>query len=408
MGETRKRRVLPGAYDLLVATHGEVSRKDFISVQFINVHLIEVVFAFFIFLCELIANMNCNCCSECITDGSSVVNCSSCKTSYHHSCLTAISDSEFQLPESHDWLCPTCKPKTSNADNTPIRNRLVTNSNVTLRRKGSTSVNTINDDVCDDTPVTSADVARIVKNHTDELMRHLNQTLANYVNKELKSITDKIEGLKTSIGFMNEKFEEMKAEFLLNTKIVRDVQKENEELKATIKDLNMRVGQIEQQARSSNLEIQCMPEHKNENLVSMVMNISRVISANLSETNIHNVTRTAKQTPTSTRPKSIVVQFSSPRLRDNFLASAISFNKNKSPEEKLNTALLGYGGKKENVYIVEHLSPANKALHAQTRIKAKKLGYRFVWVRGGKIFVRKTDGADFKYIKDNDTLDKLE
>lgn len=348
-------------------------------------------------------NMNCECCSENIAEGSSILNCSSCQKPYHYSCLTHLLGSESQLTEPHNWLCPICKPKSRNADNTPIRNRQAADPNVTHRKKGS-PVNIVNDEA----PVTSSEVSSIMKKQIEDLMRHLNQTLANYVNKELKAITDKIEGLKTSIGFMNEKFEEMKTEFTLNTKVVHDVKRENEHLKATVRDLSVRINQMEQHARSSNLEIQCLPEHNNENLLSTVMNISRVISGDLTESNIHHVTRTAKQTPTSNRPKSIVVQFSSPRVRDSFLAASIKFNKNKSSEDKLNTALLGMAGKKENVYILEHLSPANKALHAATRIKAKNLGYQYVWVRGGKIFVRKTDGADYKYIKDTDMLDKLQ
>ncbi|KAJ8724734.1 hypothetical protein PYW07_015692 [Mythimna separata] len=308
--------------------------------------------------------------------------------------------------EENNWLCPTCKPKIRNTDNTPVRYSHG-DPNITLRKKGS-STNLSVDITPKEAPVTSIEVNRIMKKQIDDLMRHLNETLANYVNKELKAITDKIEGLKASMSFMNEKFEEMKTEFSLNTKVVSNMKKENEQLKASVKDLSGRLNQMEQQARSSNLEIQCLPEHHNENLVSTVMNINRVISCNLTEDSIHHVTRIAKQNPSSKRPKSIVVQFSSPRVRDNFLAASIKFNKNKTIEEKLNTALLGIGGKKENVFIVEHLSPANKALHAATRIKAKSLGYQYVWVRGGKIFVRKADGSDYKFIKDIETLDKLQ
>lgn len=346
--------------------------------------------------------MNCDCCSENIAEGSAVVECSSCLKPYHHSCLTQLG-CDPQLAELHNWVCPSCKPKKRNADSTPVRNSQASDPNVTLRKK-EPSVTILNDVA----PVTSGEVSRIMKNQIDELMRHLNQTLANYVNTQMKAITDKLEGVNSSIEFMNVKFEEMKIEFSLNTKLVNELKKENEQLKTTVKDLGMRLTQMEQQARSTNVEIQCLPEHNNENLVSTVLNISKVISGDINESNIHHVTRIAKQSPANNRPKSIVVQFSSPRVRDNFLAASINFNKNKPSEEKLNTALLGIAGKKENVYIVEHLSPANKALHAATRIKAKTLGYKYVWVRGGKIFVRKHDGADYKYIRDTESLDSLQ
>lgn len=348
--------------------------------------------------------MKCDCCSEAIMEGDSVVNCSGCKKPYHSACFNTILSGNLQADEQQNWLCPSCKPRISNADHTPIRNKQVQDSTNVTRRKKGTPVAPV---ITDEGPVTSSEVSNIIKNEINNLTRHLNQTLASYVNKELKVIKDVVDEIKQGMNFMNEKYEEMKAEISSKLNIVHEVQKENEQLKATVNDLNMRLNQVEQQARSSNLEIQCLPEFKSENLVSTVMNISKIISCDISESNIHHVTRIAKQTQTSSRPKSVVVQFNSPRIRDTFLAATIQFNRNKSLEDKLNSSLLGIAGKKENIYIMEHLSPVNKSLHAATRIKAKKLGYQFVWIRSGRIFVRKSDGADYKYIKDQDALDKL-
>ncbi|KAF9407974.1 hypothetical protein HW555_012187 [Spodoptera exigua] len=128
---------------------------------------------------------------------------------------------------------------------------------------------------------------------------------------------------------MNLKFEEIKTEFSSNIKVVNEIKKENEQLKTTVKDLGMRLSLMEQQARSTNVEIQCLPGHNKEDLVSTVLNISKVISGDINESKIHHVTRIAKQSPANNPPKSIVVQFSSPQIRDNFLAASINFNKNK-------------------------------------------------------------------------------
>lgn len=59
------------------------------------------------------------------------------------------------------------------------------------------------------------------------------------------------------------------------------------------------------------------------------------------------------------------------------------------------------------IYIVEDLSPSNKALHAATRIKAKEKNYKYVWLRNGKIFVKKSDGSDYILIKNMNDLNKL-
>ncbi|CAH2088155.1 unnamed protein product [Euphydryas editha] len=82
------------------------------------------------------------------------------------------------------------------------------------------------------------------------------------------------------------------------------------------------------------------------------------------EIDILNCTRTAKLKRSSPRPRSIVVQLSSPRLRDELLAASIKYNKGK-PLERDRTP----------VFVCEHLSPTNKVLHAAARKRAKEAGY---------------------------------
>ncbi|CAH2090658.1 unnamed protein product [Euphydryas editha] len=59
------------------------------------------------------------------------------------------------------------------------------------------------------------------------------------------------------------------------------------------------------------------------------------------------------------------------------------------------------------VFIQEHLSPQNKALHAAVRIRAKEKGYKYVWVRSGKIFVRKSEDSGYLFIRNMVDLNKL-
>lgn len=308
------------------------------------------------------------------------------------------------------WLCPSCKPKSGNSDGTPVRGgnpqKSTPESYITIRnKKGNTTESFVA--VETDGPVTSSEIRSIIRSEIATLAKHLNVTLVQCINNELKSIKTEIEQVKDSMTFMNEKYETIKSEISNKFTTLHQLQKENEQLSASLKEMNMRVNTMEQQARSSNVEIQCVPEHKGENLVSIVMNVARVTSCTIAESNIHQVTRIAKLNSSSNRPKSIIVQFSSPRVRDSFLSASIKFNKNKKPEDRLSSSLLGIGGKKENVYVVEHLSSKNKSLHAAARMKAKELSYQYVWVRNGRIYMRKTDGSDYVYVKDTETLERI-
>lgn len=128
----------------------------------------------------------------------------------------------------------------------------------------------------------------------------------------------------------------------------------------------------------------------------------------MEETDIQQCTRIAKINNESRRPRSVIVKFNTQRTRDGFLAATLQFNKrNKNPTDKLNSSLLGIGGDKKPVFVVEHLAPAQKALHAAARAKAKELNYKFVWVRGGKVYMRKTESAEYINIKNTEDLSNL-
>ncbi|CAH2088114.1 unnamed protein product [Euphydryas editha] len=139
--------------------------------------------------------------------------------------------------------------------------------------------------------------------------------------------------------------------------IIRSLRSETETLRANNISLLKRLAQMDQQFRSSNIEIQCVPENKQENLINTMVQLGRVIKCPIDEAKIHYCARLAKMNGSSPRPRSILVKFNSSRLRDEFLAASSRFNKNNA-DDKLNTSHLGIGGaKKSPIYVVEHLSP---------------------------------------------------
>ncbi|XP_045504438.1 uncharacterized protein LOC123701071 [Colias croceus] len=249
-------------------------------------------------------------------------------------------------------------------------------------------------------------IQNIIRLEFSEIQAQLNSTITSTIQKELIPVRDEMKEIIQSMQFMNAKFEEIERMQKSSTELIKRLETENSELKSSIENLSIRINNIEQQSRSNNLEIQCLPENKNENLINTINQLGQIINCPIQEKDIFHCSRVAKINTSSTRPRSVVVQLASTRLRDQILAAVIKFNQN-NPQEKLNSAHLGYSAKKSPVYVVEHLSPANKVLHAATRIKAKEIGYKFVWIRNGKIFVRKSEGTEYVVIKNKNSLSKL-
>ncbi|CAK1586053.1 unnamed protein product [Parnassius mnemosyne] len=343
------------------------------------------------------------CCSnELIEEFEQFINCTYCKKSYHFLCLSMPEIARDS--EAYDkWKCPECinlAPKTSKKDCTPTRNITTTRGN---KRPALNSPPKAS-------PVTSENVRTIVqdviKKEFNDMLKQLNNSMIGVITKELEPIKNEMRDLKESMSFINKKFEEIESEQLAAKKSFKVLQDINTHLGNTVSDLVQRLNYLEQQSRSNNLELQCLPENKHENLYSTVKQLGIIIGCELKDEDILHCTRIAKMSSSNTRPRSIVIQLASPKVRDQILAAVISFNKS-NPQNKLNSEHFGHTGIKKPVYVVEHLSPSNKALHAAARLKSKEKGYKYVWVRKGKIFVRKSENSEYIYIRNSDTLSKI-
>lgn len=355
--------------------------------------------------------MNAQKCSGCPNNikGVSFLRCCRCSDKYHHTCVNINKKDfdNFNKNFKESWVCPSCRckePKLGDNTNTPIRcpaspatptvidsltevHTKYQHDNVTLRSKprGSEGCNCL-----------SADLIRdIIREELDKIF-----------NTALKDIQSKLDKFEESLAVCTSEYIKLNQESESQRALIEQQQNINEQLRTANRDLTNRLQHVERLSRANNLEIQCVPEHNNESLYTTIQQLGNTIKCPVTDSDIQYCTRIAKFSAATPRPRSILVKFNSRRLRDTFLAGVIKFNRN-NPADKLNTSHLGYGGKKSAVYVTEHLTPEAKVLHAAALRKAKEFNYRFVWVRDGKVFLRKTENSNFILVKDMDFLNKL-
>lgn len=344
-----------------------------------------------------------------ISSNREIMKCSICCSLYDLECAN-ISPKRFHsmIKDSKlNWKCPQCRctePKTGNT-NTPIRaatqcmqdiSFVTTRNTQKPRRKSS-----------DDTPNAesqlSTDNLRILIR--EELSAVLKTTLNDTVTAQLKSINEKMISFEETLNFFNCAYENMKSCLEAKSKTIETLERDNAILKNTMREMGNRLGMVEQYLRESNLEINGVPEENTENLQCLVTQIANTVHCEISSNDIVHVTRVAKQSKEANRPRSIIVKLKSRTLRDSMLAATVKFNKTQDP--KLNSHHLGYGGKPAPVYLSEHLSPANKSLHAAARKRARETGYRFVWIKDGRIYARKDEKSPAIYLRDHDSLSSM-
>lgn len=340
--------------------------------------------------------------------------CATCSLRYHYDCINTTNAKYKELTTDYkiNWICPTCRSKQPKGDNsnTPVRSSASTafetspSSNVTLRR---TQLCTQQNKQTDNQELLTLDsVRQLIQEERKILLSEIEENMSRIMENKLKSMSKEINEIKESVAFANNQYEDLKQELLGKLTQVNELKRENEKLKSTVQDLNSRLSIMEQHSRMCNLEIQCLPEHKAENLPLIISQIGKITGNNISDSDIHKCTRIAKINPDNTRPRSVIVKFSSPRTRDTFLAGVLNFNK-MNKDNKLNSSHAGLGGVIKPIYVVEHLTPEVKKLHAFARLTAKKLNYKFVWIKNGRVFLRKTDNSNHIVVRNFEQLEKL-
>lgn len=228
------------------------------------------------------------------------------------------------------------------------------------------------------------------------------------LNKKFATMRNDLEEKSKSIEFLSGCQDD---QVVINTDLkakIKKLETENSSLLGSMSDLNQKVAQMEQQARDCNIEIQCIPESKSENLLDIMNNLLRSVSCELLNTSIITVHRVAKLKSDSDRPRSVIVKLATPQVRDTVLAAVMTFNKSKKlVENKLNASHLGFTDNKQPIYVLEHLTPANKKLHAAARKTAKEKSYDYVWIRNGRVFIRKNNETPIILVKNEATLNAL-
>lgn len=211
----------------------------------------------------------------------------------------------------------------------------------------------------------------------------------------MEQVVSLLNELKKSVEFCSGKiddFERLLQGYAAKMAKLDDVYTECETLKRRVEDL-------EQRSRSNNIELVGIPEKSGENLLSVVSLLGARIGVDVDVSDVDAVHRVAPVNHASGRPKNIIVRMISRIKRDNFVGAARKV-------KELNSGGLGFS-EKLSIYVNDHLTPERKMLLNKAKSEAKKLNYKYVWVKNSRIYVRKSDGTPVVMIGDVSDIAKI-
>lgn len=352
--------------------------------------------------------MNCLACRSRLGPNE-LIRCSTCLGCYHYKCFNITPEEYKSIQINKKWRCQDCVNITrrKNDDSTPVRSAvdcrlaggvadMSCDESITLEYGNSATETPGNHNICSLEQLSclldsKLEVIRV------SILGDIKTTIRNEINTAISSIrtefTATTDQLKSDINNLDTKIHKLEAE--------------NSTLRAELENTRRNLISIDKLNRNRNLEIQNVTEKREESLTAIVKKICETVEFPIKESDLYSVRRIARRNPLSNRPRNIILTLPSERSRDTLISAFKRYNK-QNRSNLLNTTTLNIAGETRTVYLSEHLTPDCKELHSATRKAAKDLSYKYVWVKFGRIYVRKNDSAPPILIRDMTCLKKLQ
>lgn len=231
----------------------------------------------------------------------------------------------------------------------------------------------------------------------DAIEDKIEKVMNKVMNSFKKEIKMQLKEFEKSLNFTSEKIDDVleKMDQMQERQIL--LERDNAILKDKVKTMGKALEELEQYTRNRNIQIDGILKTKDENLEQMVKEIGSKMNVEIKEGEIDVVHRI--QTRSNKQPEPIIVQFTTRRKRDEIII--------KARENRMNSTELNMPGPKRDVYINEHLTQQRKKLLYEAKQKKKELNYKYVWTRGGKVFMRKTDNSNVITLHSIEDLDNV-
>lgn len=317
--------------------------------------------------CGVSGIMFCGKCNDEVTDG---VVCSSCDGYLHYGCsgISEVSYRKMGPEKKSTWKCWQCR-----------------------------------------------DQGKVTDNGIQKVLQEI-----KLLRSEFSPMKSDIHKLTAGVDHLNIKLEEMESRFCKlesrvtiveekNSTVISKLQHDLAAANLVIATLQCDKERSEQFSRLNNLEISGVPVASGENLHTILNLVCVKVGVSLDERDvdrIHRVRRfdaaansAAGQQQPSRHP-AIIVRFTRRVCKDRVLAAMRA-------RRVLTSADLGLSGPTSNIYMGDHLTPANKLLLRRARELKTVLGYQYLWIRDGKILMRKSDKSKVILIAKSEDLEKL-
>jgi polyhydroxyalkanoate synthesis regulator phasin len=306
---------------------------------------------------------NCQVCLLAFKKNQLKITCNDCKKQFHGKCVNlSAADIAYITEEQQSvWRCDPCGKSRRQS----------------LRLEAT----------ADEGKLTLEDIVKTLREIRDEQKK----TVRDF-NESYGSLHDKLEENAVTLNQGMSSIENF-------VKVIEELKSENSFLKSKVSNLEKRIDDLEQYSRRNCIELQGIPEKKDESVLDLVKNVGKALNFEITEDMVDACHRIGKP-ENATRPRGIIVKFVRRTDKEKLI--------NKRREKKRDFSIRHIGLPEDKpIFINESLSPARRRLFAMAREQKKKQGVKYLWLRGGSILMRATDGSPVIEIQSVEDLEKL-
>ncbi|KAJ2943163.1 hypothetical protein O0L34_g18872 [Tuta absoluta] len=337
--------------------------------------------------------MKCGGCNTGIKEGLSIA-CDNCKFRFCFPCLNVPSNIKTKSEIGQDLLaklaCPHCV-------NINTGRRLGRNEDTPTSTKQGPNFNL---------PLTSTKELTFDENLLDSKLANF---AAEIKNSLIQHINSKIQELKqdftNTTDFIMNEVKDLQKKLHERDDLIKNLVNDQENMKKDLFQMSKRMATMDKLSRDRNIELQAIPETKEENLINVISSVCSKVNFPLKDADVQSCRRVARMDKNNARPRNVLVTFSTPRVRDGVLSADSTYTKEK--RTKLSTSDIGLLGNPSKIYICEHLSPECKQLHAAARKFKLEMEFKYVWVKNGQVYLRRVDNEKAVRITSINDLEQL-
>lgn len=330
---------------------------------------------------------SCIVCHERMPNDGKFMKCSECNHYYHlgQSCSGIAPGTFVTMGQAKRdiWVCKTCRSA--------------------RKRRGSSSQ-------CDDSQAGESSCAesallselREIRKSLESLPElHAKVDSLLLLKTEFAGLSKHVQELQASVDFTSKQYDTILDQVKANQQQMSKGEEEIDALKKTVLEQTMQIQRLqedqnesEQYSRRANLEIHGLPFEQGEDLKDELSKLAIALKVpNFSPSDVLAIHRLPSKRDTV---PVVLVRFASLSIKESWCAA----------RGKLSH--LHQSGALPKLFFNDNLTKFNRDLFWHARTAAKGKGYRFAWVKTGKIFVKKNEDAPLLRISKLSDIAKIQ